>query len=87
VDSFLERHLAQVPPLAQSTPPGRQEILFIDPDQGAYTRDMVHNDPQLRGPRLVMVYDGRQKTAALMAERFPAYTRRASGKWGEQWMK
>lgn len=87
VDSFLERHLAQVPPLAQPTPPGRQEILFVDPDQGAYLRDMVRNDPLLRGPRLMMVYDGRQKTAALMAERFPAYTRRASGKWGEQWMK
>jgi hypothetical protein len=34
-----------------------------------------------------MVYDGREKTAALMAQRFPAYTRRAEGKWGELWAK
>ena len=48
---------------------------------------MVHNDPFLRGPRLTMVYDGRDKAAALMARRFPAYTRRAEGKWGELWTK
>ena len=52
---------------------------------GSYTRDMVHNDPFLRGSRMTMVYDGPEKTAALMAQRFPAYTRRAQEKWGEWW--
>jgi hypothetical protein len=34
-----------------------------------------------------MVYDGPEQAAALMAQRFPAYTRRAEGKWGELWTK
>jgi len=47
----------------------------------------VHNDPFLGNARLTMVYDGRESTAALMARRFPAYTRSAEGKWGELWTK
>jgi len=61
--------------------------VFVDPAAGFYSRDMVHNDPFLRGPRLTMVYEGKEKAAALMAQRFPAYTRRAEGKWGELWTK
>ena len=87
VDSFFARHLAQVPPLAQAAAPRKQEILFIEPDRGSYTRDMVRNDPLLRGPRLLMVYDGPERTAALMARHFPDYTRRAQGQWGELWAK
>jgi hypothetical protein len=34
-----------------------------------------------------MVYDGRDRTAAVMALHFPDYTRRAQGKWGELWTK
>jgi hypothetical protein len=87
VDGFLARHLAQVPPLARPAAAGKQEILFIAPEQGFYTRDMVRNDPLLRGPRLLMVYDGPERAAALMARRFPDYTRTAQGKWGELWTK
>lgn len=87
VDLFMTRHLNQVPPLAQPADPGRAEIVFIDPEAGFYTRDMVHNDPLLRQSRLTMVYDGPEKTAALMAQRFPAYTRKIEGAWGELWTK
>ena len=87
VDIFMNRHLNQVPPLAAPADPVRAEIVFIDPEAGFYTRDMVHNDPLLRKPRLTMVYDGREKTAALMAQRFPDYTRSAQGTWGELWTK
>jgi hypothetical protein len=87
VDGFIGRHLSLVPPLARPSDPAKAEILFIDPAAGSYTRDMVHNDPFLREPRMTMVYDGPQKTAALMAQRFPAYTRSAQGKWGELWTK
>ena len=87
VDAFMRGHLAQVPPLARPADPARAEIVFVDPAAGFYSRDMVHNDPFLRGPRLTMVYDGRDKAAALMAQRFPGYTKRAEGKWGELWMK
>jgi hypothetical protein len=87
VDAFMNRHLNQVPPLARPADPARAEIVFVDPAAGFYTRDMVRNDPFLRDSRLTMVYDGPDKTAALMARRFPAYTRRAEGKWGELWTK
>jgi hypothetical protein len=87
VDGFIARHLAQVPPLAQPASPARPEVVFIDPAAGGYTRDMVQNDPFLRGGRIVLYYDGAAAAAALMAKRFPDYTKRAEGKWGEQWTK
>ncbi len=85
VDAFMNRHLNQVPPLARPADPARAEIVFVDPAAGFYTRDMVHNDPFLRGSRLTMVYEGGSKAAALMAQRFPGYTKSADGKWGELW--
>ena len=85
VDAFMNRHLNQVPPLARSADRGQPEIVFVAPTAGFYTRDMVHNDPFLRGPRLTMVYDGEPQAAALMARRFPHYRRKLQGKWGELW--
>jgi len=87
VDSFIGRHLALVPPLARPADPARPEIVFIDSRAGSYVRDMHQNDPLLRGPRIVMAYDGPEKSAALMARRFPEYTKRAEGKWGELWTR
>jgi hypothetical protein len=87
VDSFIGRHLALVPPLARPADPARPEIVFIDARAGSYVRDMHQNDPLLRGPRIVMAYDGAEKSAALMARRFPEYTKRAEGKWGELWTR
>ena len=40
-----------------------------------------------RSPRVMMVFDGADKSAALMARRFPAYTKSAEGDWGELWKK
>ncbi len=85
VDAFMSRHLNQVPPLANPADPARKEIVFVDPNAGFYSRDMVHNDPFLRESRLTMVYDGRERAAALMAQRFPEYVRSAEGGWGELW--
>jgi hypothetical protein len=85
VDGFVARHLAQVPPLAQPADPARSEIVFVAPRSGFYTQDMVHNDPFLRESRVTMVYDGADRTAKLMAQRFPRYVRSAEGRWGELW--
>jgi hypothetical protein len=87
VDSFLGRHLNLVPPLARPADPARPEIVFIDSRAGSYVRDMHQNHPLLRGPRIVMAYDGPEKAAALMARRFPEYTKRAEGRWGELWTR
>jgi hypothetical protein len=87
VDSFIGRHLNLVPPLARAADPARPEIVFLDYRAGAYVRDMHQNDPLLRGPRIVFAYDGADRAAELMARRFPDYTRRAEGKWGELWTR
>jgi hypothetical protein len=85
VESFIARQLAQVPPLLQPVAPGGREIVFIHIGTGFYTQDMVQNDPFLRAPRMVMVYDGAQRTAEFMARNFPGYAKRAAGDWGELW--
>jgi hypothetical protein len=87
VDAFIQRHLNQVPPLARPADPARREVIFVDPTAGFYTRDMVRNDPFLRGPRLMMVYDGPEKARELMARRFPGYVKAAGGRWGEHWIQ
>ncbi|HVP08643.1 MAG TPA: hypothetical protein VMT02_03900 [Burkholderiales bacterium] len=87
VNGFIAQHLAQVPPLARPADPARPEVIFVDPAAGAYVRDMLHNDPFLRGGRVVLYYDGPAAAAALMARRFPDYAKRAEGKWGEQWTR
>jgi hypothetical protein len=85
VESFVGRHLAQVPPLARAPDPSRREIVFVNVRAGFYAQDLVQNDPFLRGSRMVMVYGGPPATAAFMASRFPAYARQGSGEWGELW--
>jgi hypothetical protein len=85
VETFIDRHRAQVPPLLQPVEPGRREIVFVDTRAGFYTRDMVQNDPLLRAPRIVMVRESRESAAQLMAKRYPEFTRTAQGDWGEQW--
>jgi hypothetical protein len=87
VDAFLARQLAQVPPLAATRAPDEPQVLFISPTAGFYTRDLVHNDPFLRGARTTLVYDGPEKAAALMAKAYPGFTRRESGPWGELWTR
>lgn len=85
VDTFISRQRAQVPPLATPADAQRPEVVFVNIRSGFYTRDLVHNDPFLRGPRVTMVYEGAERAAALMASRFPAYRRSAQGEWGELW--
>jgi hypothetical protein len=85
VEAFIARHLSQVPPLARPAGRGAKEIVFVDISVGAYTQDMVQNDPFLRSSRIVMIRDNRESTARFMAERFPGYERTAQGEWGEQW--
>jgi hypothetical protein len=86
VDSFVERHVSQVPPLRAPASAARREIIFIEIQAGFYTRDLVQNDPFLRSPRIVMVHPGAQAAETLMARRFPGYRRAAQGQWGEQWI-
>jgi len=85
VETFISRQLNQVPPLARAADPARPDAVFVDLRSGFYTQDMVQNDPFLRAPRIIFVYHGAAAAAALVAQRFPGYTRQASGPWGEHW--
>lgn len=85
VDTFISRQRAQVPPLAARADPGHPQVVFVNIRAGFYTNDLVQNDPFLRGPRITMVYEGAERTAALMAARFPEYRRSAQEEWGELW--
>lgn len=86
VESFMDRHLRQVPPLVSAPDPARREIVFVDPAAGSYLEDVVQNDPFLRAPRIVMMLQGRENVEDLMRRRFPGYERSARGEWGELWV-
>lgn len=85
VDGFISRQRAQVPPLAARADADRPQVVFVNIRTGFYTIDLVQNDPFLRGPRITLVYEGAERSAALMAARFPAFRRSAQGEWGELW--
>jgi hypothetical protein len=85
VESYIGRHLAQVPPLAVAADRTRPEVVFIEIRRGFYTHDLVQNDPLLRAPRITMVHVPGPGQAELMAKRFPAYRKSAEGPWGELW--
>jgi hypothetical protein len=85
VESYIGRHLAQVPPLSVRADRARPEIVFIEVRRGFYTHDLVQNDPLLGAPRITMVHMPGPEQAELMAKRFPAYRKSAEGPWGELW--
>jgi len=85
VESFIARHLAQVPPLAQEAPRDVRQIVFIRLGSGFYVQDLVQNHPFLRAARITMVYQGEERTAELMNSRFPGYLKQSRGEWGELW--
>lgn len=85
VYGFVGQHLRQVPPLARVADPAREQVVFVNIGTGFYTRDMIHNDPFLRGPRITMVMGPRESADALMAARFPGYRKVSEGEWGQLW--
>ena len=85
VEAFGARHLAQVPPLAKAAPRDARQIVFVRANVGFYVRDLVQNDPFLRGTRIIMVYEGAEQAADLMSRKFPGYMKGLSSDWGELW--
>lgn len=85
VKAFSAEHMAQVPPLVRAAPRNSREIVFVRVNVGSYVGDLVQNDPFLRATRIIMVYEGRERTADLMSRRFPEYVKEFSNDWGELW--
>lgn len=85
VQGFVGQFLGQVPPLLRKADPARPEALFIDIAHGFYTRDLVQNDPFMRGPRIVMRMGPPAAVEAFMARRFPDYRKVREGPWGQLW--
>ena len=85
VESFMDRHLGQVPPLAQAALAGSREVIFVNARNGFYSIDLVQNDPFLRGDRIVMLRRSPERVGEVMARHFPGYARVGSGPWGEHW--
>jgi hypothetical protein len=86
VESFIDRHLRQVPPLTRPLAPARFEIVFVNLANGFFTHDMIHNDPYLRSRRITMVLGTPESAASLMARYFPEYRKLEEGNWGQLWV-
>ncbi len=67
VRSFIDGQLRQVP---KGTSPSTLDVVFLRPDRGYYTLDLVQNDPFLDGDRWILLSRGPDEDARLMA-RFP----------------
>jgi hypothetical protein len=70
VQSFIDRQRAQIP----EAPAGAREVVFVRPDRGFYTQDLVQNDPFLRGKRLILFSHGDEADAALASRLKPRPT-------------
>lgn len=79
VDQFMERHLSQRPVLD----PAKQEVCFLNTKSGYYKKDLVQNDPFLRGNGRYFVSHGTEADAALLARLFPAARLRLANSAGD----
>ncbi len=82
VDSFVGRHLAQLPPLAAE---GHQ-ICFLATYRGFYVEDLIQNDPFLRNRVLFMESRGPRKDEWLIRQRFPAARRMYDNGFDTVWL-
>lgn len=81
VDAWMDRHLAQLPPLD----PDRKQVCFIRPWEGYYSVDLVQNDPFLRQRAIVLKSHGLETEEPFMANYFPDASRESGGPNGQVW--
>jgi hypothetical protein len=67
VRDFISDHLAELPRATTGEP----KILFINPQGGYYSQDLIQNDPFLRDPVIRMVGHGQKADTDLIAQRYP----------------
>lgn len=81
VDTFIERHLAQIP----AQPSANRTITFIQLKGGYYRRDLVQNGPLLSNRDLMMVDMGHDRNSAVADGFSHSAELIAKGEWGERW--
>ena len=67
VHQFIGQHLAQLPVLEKN----KKYICIVNTSQGYYTRDLVHNDPFLRDPIIMLRSINSSSDAEMMHALFP----------------
>ena len=81
VEQFIARHLAQGPAAESAT----ARLVFVNPQTGYYSWDLVQNDPFLRN-RIVMLYSqGMPADRALVSAQFPNYELQSFDARGSVW--
>ena len=86
IDGFIERQIAQVPPLAEPAQRGNRELIFIDTGKSFYRADLVQNDPFLRESRIVLVQQSPDLDQIFVERNFPGFVRATADSWGERWV-
>jgi len=80
---FVAHQLSQLPQYSGSEP----RIVIIRRDTSLYTRDLVQNDPFLRGSSIRMISRGAAADAQMIAANFPGYRRVYIDANGEVWSR
>jgi hypothetical protein len=81
IRQFISQHLAQLLPPRR---PGNN-VYFIHPRGGFYVADMVHIDPLLRDPDLLLASRGAELDAKMIHENWPDAIEIGSGTTNDQW--
>lgn len=81
VESFISRHLAQIPATTQ----GSARVVIINQRTGYYTWDLAQNDPFLRNPVVMLFSRNPQLDREMMAKVFPQYRLLNSDRRGTVW--
>jgi hypothetical protein len=81
VRTFIDAQLRQIP---AAPSPSRFEVVFLRPDRGYYTLDLVQNDPFLENDRWILISHGPDEDAQFM-NRFPNARRVVRTNVAELW--
>jgi hypothetical protein len=81
IREFIAKHQSQMPAYSGT----EHRVIILDTRRSFYGRDLVQNDPWLRGNVIVMITHGQQADAAAMQENYPEMRRVYTDQSGSVW--